>query len=244
MNGKVVLERALSKLGIASRKETREWILEGRLKVDGIVIKDPSVPVIPEKTSFQLDGKPLVVENKYLIALHKTKGIVTTRKDEKGRKIIYDLLPKHLHQLHPVGRLDMHTTGLLLLTNDTQLSSWLTNPDNKIEREYLVTVRGEITQDKIEKIKRGIEDRGEILQVKEVRLRKISRKESHLVVVLTEGKNREIRRIFEHLGHEVTALKRISFGSIQLGDLPLGEWKDLSREILQLRRFENKTLNS
>ena len=230
MKGKVVLERALSKLGLASRGETRQWILEGRLRVNGEVIKDPLTLVVPEKSYFALDGKVLTPKKITLILLHKTKGVITTCSDEKGRDTIYDLIPSELHHLHPVGRLDMHTTGLLLLTNDTKFSSYLTNPEHKIKRVYLVSVRGKVTEIDIDQLVKGVEDKGEFLQAEEIQVRKESQRESHLIVTLIEGKNREIRRMFQSVNHEVTALKRIAFGPFQLGDLPLGEWEELSME--------------
>lgn len=235
MKGKVVLERALSKLGLASRAQTRKWVLEGRLTVDGKVITNPQTLVVPEESRFALDTKVLIPEKDTLILLHKTKGVTTTRSDEKGRKTIYDLLPSHLHRLHSVGRLDMQTTGLLLLTNNTKLSSYLTNPENKIKRVYVVLVRGEIQQKHLDLLLKGIEEDGELLRADEIAVRKISGKESCLVVTLTEGKNREIRRMFKAIGHEVISLKRISFGPFELGELPLGECKEFSQE--KLRRF-------
>lgn len=233
MKGKVVLERALSKLGLASRRETRQWILEGRLSVNGHVIKDPLTLVVPEKSYFALDGKVLASKKMTLILLHKTKGVVTTCSDEKGRDTIYDLIPSELHHLHPVGRLDMHTTGLLLLTNDTRLSSYLTNPENRIKRVYLVCVRGRVTKTDIDILVKGVEEGGELLQADEIQIRKESGRESHLIVTLIEGKNREIRRMFQSIDHEVTSLKRIAFGPFHLEDLFLGQWKELSMEKIQ-----------
>ncbi len=226
--GKVALERALSKLGLASRSQTRQWILEGRLGVNGRTVKDPDFLVVPEKDVFTVDGKALKPAARQTIMLNKPKGYVTTKSDEKGRKTVYDLLPKELHNLHPVGRLDMNTTGLLLLTNDTKLSSYLTEPSNGIEREYVVSVEGRIEDKDIEVLLAGIEDDGEILKASQLTARKISGRESHLDVILTEGKNREIRRMFKAIGHEVISLKRIAFGTVTLGDLPSGQYKNIS----------------
>jgi 23S rRNA pseudouridine2605 synthase len=228
MNGKVFLERALSKLGIASREQTRSWVLQGRLTVNGVPAKNPKILVIPEKNIFAVDGKILKAKEEVVVLLHKTKGTVTTKKDEKDRSTIYDLLPAHLHNLHPVGRLDMYTTGLLLLTNNTRLSSYLTDPKNQMERVYVVTVRGEVTLQSINLLLQGIEDDGQILQAQKIEVCKTSKKESRLIVTLIEGKNREIRRMFFALGHEVTSLKRISFGPFHLGSLPSGKWRKLS----------------
>jgi 23S rRNA pseudouridine2605 synthase len=228
--GKVPVERALSKLGLASRTQTRNWIREGRLKVNGTVVVDLAMPVVPEKDKFTLDGKDLQAKEWQTIMLYKPKGYVTTKSDEKGRKTIYDLLPPELQHLHPVGRLDMHTTGLLLLTTDTQLSARLTDPQNAVERVYAVTVEGRISQEEIKKLLDGINEGGELLWAQKIQERKVSGKESHLTVTLTEGKNREVRRMFEAIGHEVTVLKRIAFGPLVLGELVPGKYRDVPQK--------------
>jgi 23S rRNA pseudouridine2605 synthase len=234
--GKVSLERALSKQGIASRRQTREWILEGRLQVNGQVIRDPLFPVTPETDRFAVDGKPVVKDEWIAIMLNKPGGVVTTRSDEKGRRTVFDLLPPGIRNLHAAGRLDMASTGLLILTNDTRLSAWLTDPANAILRVYDVTVRGAITPAELDRANAGIMDAGELLKPKAVTLRKASGRESHLTVELTEGRNREIRRLFESLGHEVTRLKRIAFGNLTLGDLPPGQFRHLRRDEIQVGR--------
>jgi len=233
--GKVPLERALSKLGAASRSQTREWILKGRLQVNGRTVQDTQFMVSPEKDKFTVDGKPMQKDSWQAILLNKPKGVVTTASDEKGRRTVFDLLPSDLRTLHPVGRLDMATTGLLILTNDTKLSSYLTDPANAVLRTYLVTVSGEMTEAGLAKAAAGIMDEGEFLKPKSVTLRKASGRESHLTVELTEGKNREIRRLFEALGHEVTSLKRVSFGPLQLGALEPGQFRKLTKAELNVK---------
>jgi 23S rRNA pseudouridine2605 synthase len=228
--GQVPLERALSKLGIASRRQTRQWIEAGRINVNGRLIKDAAFPVVPEKAQITLDGKPVMRAPTCTVMLYKPKGVVTTRSDEKGRKTVYSLLPSHLQHLHPVGRLDMATTGLLLMTTDTQLSNFLTDPHNGISRIYAVTVTGRINSDDIDRLTLGIRDKGEILKASGITLRKISNKESHLFVELSEGKNREVRRMFETLGAEVVALKRIAFGKLKLGALVVGQFREVAKQ--------------
>jgi 23S rRNA pseudouridine2605 synthase len=228
--GQVPLERALSKLGIASRSQTRQWIQAGHIAVNGRVIKNPEFLVVPEEIQITVNGKPVARATACTIMLYKPRGIVTTRSDEKGRKTVYDLLPAHLQHLHPVGRLDMATTGLLLMTTDTQLSNFLTDPDNGILRIYAVRVVGRITDDDIKRLSEGIQDKGELLKASSITLRKVSNKESHLIVHLTEGKNREIRRMFECLGSEVIDLKRIAFGKLKLGTLEWGQFKEISKK--------------
>lgn len=226
--GQVPLERALSKLGIVSRAQTKRLVEAGRITVNGQVIRDPAFRVVPEKVRITVDGKSVARAAFCTIMLYKPRGVVTTKSDEKGRKSVYDLLPEHLRHLHPVGRLDMATTGLLLMTTDTQLSHFLTCPDNKIPRTYTVTVQGKITDEHIRRLSEGIEDKGEKLKASKITLRKVSHKESHLIIELCEGKNREIRRMFEALGSEVTALKRMAFGKLTLGTLTPGQLREVN----------------
>src|SRR5688572_18562031 len=207
--GTVPLERALSKLGLASRTQTSVWIAEGRLSVNGQIIRDTRFAVVPERDRFALDGKPLKAEARGCVLLHKPRGYVTTRSDEKGRKTVFDLLPQSLQNFHAVGRLDMHTSGLLLLTNDTKLSSFLTDPQSDVPREYVVSVEGRLEDIALQRLLDGVEDDGELLRASAVRVRKVSGKESHVFVTLHEGRNRELRRLFSAVGHPVTRLKRI-----------------------------------
>jgi len=227
---RVPLERAFSKLGHASRGQARELILAGRVRVNGVLRKDPLFPVTPETAILEVDGKRLDRQEWRALILHKPRSVVTTRSDEKGRPTVFSLLKEGTQGLHAVGRLDFATTGLLILTNDTRLSSWLTDPENKVPRTYVVTVRGEITPEKLATLQKGVVDEGELLKPDAIELKKASGRESHLVVTLSEGKNREIRRLFLSAGNEVTRLKRIAFGGLALGELPVGETRELSRE--------------
>ncbi|GAB4017560.1 MAG: pseudouridine synthase [Bdellovibrio sp.] len=229
----VPLERAISKLGLHSRKVARELILAGKVQVDGRLVKDPDYKVVPEKIKLIIDEvEAKKVATLYLI-LHKPKGLVTTSQDEKGRKTIYSCLEDIKQHLPAVGRLDMMTSGLLILTNDNRFSAWLTDPLNAIPRNYIVAVRGEVTEEEIHKMIMGIKDQGETLKANNVVLLKSSGKESLLNVELCEGKNREIRRLMLAFKHEVTALKRISFGRLELGQLEIGQWRELSKTELE-----------
>lgn len=226
--GLVSLERALSKLGIASRTVANAWIVAGRVSVDGRVIKSPKFTVNPEKAKIVVDGEAAAEQKFVAFILNKPKNTVCTRNDEKGRETVFKYVKTSVPHLHTVGRLDFATTGLLILTNDTRLSDWLCNPENEVPRTYSVTVRGELNGERLEKLRQGVMDEGELLRPDKVVVQKTSGKESHALVTLHEGKNREVRRLMKAVGCEVTDLKRISYGPIELGDLDLGGYKNIS----------------
>lgn len=224
------LDRALSKLGMASRTVATKLILAGEVKVNGVLRLDPGFMVTPETAKIEISGIQKKKEALRTYVIYKPKAVVVTASDEKGRKTVFELLGEEGKGLHAVGRLDFATTGLLILTNDTKLSSALTDPKNQIPRTYIVEVRGEVTDAKLALIKKGVIDEGELLQPSRVKLLKASGRESRLEVELKEGKNREIRRMFLSMGHEVTALKRICFGKLLLGDLTSGQFRKLTDE--------------
>jgi 23S rRNA pseudouridine2605 synthase len=225
---KVALVRALSKLGYASRSQAYGLIRSGRVQVNGCVANDPALLVAPGLTRIEIGGVQLEPAAWRCIALNKPRSVVTTRSDPEGRKTVYDLIADLDARVVPVGRLDRASTGLLLLTNDTQLAGWLTDPATEVVRRYVVTVRGEFTDDSGRSLTKGIVDRGEPLKAASIEILKRSKRETHLIVELTEGKNREIRRMLKAAGHEVTRLKRIALGGIELGDLAPGQWRDVS----------------
>ena len=224
---RVTLDRLFSKLGLASRSIAQEWIRAGRATVNQRAVRAADTWVTWPGDSVSLDDQPIQPSAQRFVLFHKPKSVVTTRQDEQGRKTIYDVLPEELQTLHAVGRLDQATSGLLLLTNDTTLSSFLTNPTNRVARRYLVTVRGEVTEETRLASLAGLTDEGELLHCESVTVQKSSGRESHLDVTLTEGKNREIRRLFKALGHEVIRLRRIQFGPFEIGDLPPGAWREI-----------------
>ena len=192
--------------------------------MDGHIVRDPLSAVNPDRASITLDGRPAAARQWRTIAFNKPRGVVTTRRDPQGRRTVFDLLGSDANGLIAVGRLDLATAGLLLLTNDTQLAERLTNPASGIVRRYAVTVRGEIADEQAAALERGVGD----LRAHSVAIRKRSRRETHLVVELTEGKNREIRRLFASIGAEVTRLLRVAYGPIELGDLRPGQWREIT----------------
>ncbi len=232
-SGHVPLNRALSKVGIASRAAATRLITEGRVTVDGLVARNPEAPVVPERAQFAIDGRPVARAAWRLVLLNKPRGVVTTRRDPQGRPTVFDLVSGVERHLVAVGRLDLATSGLLLLTTDTRLADRLTDPKNRVARVYTVTVRGELSDEAAASLARGMEIGGERMAADEVTIRKRSRRETHLVVRLHEGRNREIRRLFEALGHEVTSLRRVAFGGLELGPLPPGQWREVGRQELE-----------
>jgi len=229
--GVVPVVRALSKLGLASRTEARTLLAEGRVRIDGKVISDPSALVAPEKVRVEIDGRKRERPRRRVLLFHKPRGVVTSKRDPEGRRTVFDVLGKAGDGLIAVGRLDMASTGLLVFTNDTAFANRLTDPANRVLRRYVVTVRGKITPDRAAEIRAGVvvqarEGGRERLSVSALDVRKVSSRETHLIVTLVEGKNREIRRLFDAFGHEVTRLHRVSFGEFELGTLQPGEYSE------------------
>ena len=230
--GTVPLARALSKRGLASRAEAIALILAGRVRLDGRVVRDPGTAVVPERMAVDIDGAATSAPAWRTIAPHKPRGVVTTRRDPEGRPTVHDLIAPLGDGLAPAGRLDLASTGLIVCTNDTRLASWLTSPASDLDKEYAVTVRGRLDDVTLERLADGIEDRGEWLRPASLRLLKASSRESQVAVVLTEGKNREIRRLFAAAGHDVTRLLRVRIGGLELGSLAPGAWRDIRQEKL------------
>jgi 23S rRNA pseudouridine2605 synthase len=227
--GSVSLERALSKLGFASRSEARALILAGRVTVNGRKAIDPARRVTPERIVIAIDGvAPERATEAITIVLHKPRGYLTTRSDPQSRKTVYDLLADVPERVIPVGRLDLATSGLLILTNDTPFANWLTDPDTAIPRVYLVTVEGRVEAATIAQLERGVVVDGEPLAAASAAVRKASGRESHLTITLTEGRNREIRRLFDAVDHPVIRLRRVAFGGLKLGNLEPGTWRYVS----------------
>jgi 23S rRNA pseudouridine2605 synthase len=225
----VPLNRALSKLGILSRAQATEAIRAGRVTVGGRVVRDPLAAVMPERAQIALDGSRRREQPWRAILFHKPTGVVTTRRDPDGRSTVYDVIGDAARGLVPVGRLDLATSGLLILTNDTQLAHRITDPANAVPRVYIVTVRGGVTDEERARLEAGFVSDGDRLRASAAIVRKRSRRESHLTLELHEGKNREVRRLCEGIGHEVTRLKRVRVGGLELGALGVGQWRELTR---------------
>lgn len=234
---RATLDRVLSKAGIASRTTTREWIREGRVKVNGRVTKDPDHWVITGKDVIHLDGLKVRAEKKLYVALNKPTGVVTSFGDNRSRPTVYDYLKDLDRWVFPVGRLDMDTSGLLILTNDTHFGELLLRPESKVPKTYYTKVSGVVSLDEYFELAYGLEigrdERSGPAIVREIRA---TDKYTWVELTITEGKNRQVRRMFEAIGHPVLKLVRIRIGGLPLGDLPVGKYRILtSRELRQLR---------
>jgi 23S rRNA pseudouridine2605 synthase len=218
------LERVLSKAGMGSRTEARRWIAEGRVKVNGRVLRDPDHWIDLERDRVAFDGKPLRKAEQTYLLLYKPKGYITTYRDPQGRPTIYDLLPERDRYLFPVGRLDLETSGLLILTNDTAFAERMTNPDYKVPKTYLVKASKPIGDEQLEQLRRGIE-----LRDGPTRPAIVNRVSANkFEITISEGRNRQVRRMVEALDAKVLKLVRVAIGSIRIGDLAIGKSRELT----------------
>lgn len=221
---RVTLDRILSRAGIASRSTTKDWIANGRVKVNGRVVRDPDHWVETGKDKVHFDGKPIRAEKKLYIALNKPTGVVTSNGDSRGRATVYDYLKKLDRWVFPVGRLDMDTSGLLILTNDTEFGDRLLSPDSKIPKTYYVKVSGSVEANHYFDLAYGLDiGRGESSGIAAVREVRRTEKYTWFELTITEGKNRQVRRMCEAIGRPVLKLVRIRIGGFTLGALPVGE---------------------
>jgi len=227
---RVGLARALSKFGHCSRTRGFELIRSGRVRINGKVVRNPEFPVRLEKDRIAVDGTRVEAEARVYLMMNKPRGVVTTASDEKRRETVYAFLDPTLPWVGPVGRLDKASEGLLLLTNDSEWAAKLAAPESQVEKVYHVQVRAQANATLLDSLKRGVETVGEILHVKQVKILRQGNKNCWLEIVLDEGKNRQIRRIFEALEIEVLRLVRVAIGSLELGKLKKGEARALTCE--------------
>lgn len=235
---RVTLDRVLSKAGIASRTTTREWIQQGRVKVNGRVVRNPDHWVESAKDVVHLDGLRVRAAKKIYIALNKPAGVVTSFGDNRSRPTVYDYLEDLDRWVFPVGRLDMDTSGLLILTNDTEFGEALLQPEAKVPKTYYAKVWGVITLDEYFELACGLDigrcESSGLAHVREVRA---TEKYTWFELTITEGKNRQVRRMCEAIGHAVLKLVRIRIGELELGDLTIGKYRRLdASELKKLTR--------
>jgi len=230
------LERVLSKAGLGSRNQARRWIEEGRVCVDGKPVRDADRWVDLGRARVTLDGKLVRSARKRYILLYKPRGLITTYADPRGRPTVYSLLADVGAWVSPVGRLDLDTSGLLLLTNDTPLAERLTNPDYKVAKTYQVKAAGVLTEEQIEQLRRGVELKDGRTRPAEVRRLRDGTNHTVLEMTITEGRNRQVRRMIEAVGSKVLKLVRTGIGPLRIGDLRIGTWRELEpEEVKELR---------
>ena len=225
------LQKILSQAGVASRRAAEKLMVDGRVSVNGRTVLELGTKADPAHDDIRVDGRRIKAERPRYILLNKPRGYVTTRKDEKRRKTVLDLLEGVREYVYPVGRLDYDTEGLLLLTNDGELAAHLTHPRHGVERTYEAHVAGMPDERALEKLRKGIPLDGRRTLPADVRLLNRDRDADGVVLItIREGRNRQVRRMCEAVGHPVGRLKRIKFGPIGDRRLPVGAWRDLSAE--------------
>ncbi len=233
------LERVLSKAGAGSRVDARRWIRAGRVKVNGLVVRDPETWVDMKRDRVRLDGKPLHARDRVYLLLYKPTGYLTTYRDPQRRPTVYDLIADLGTFVSPVGRLDLDTSGLLLMTNDNQLAERVTNPDSHVPKTYLVKSSVRLTDEQLQQLRGGIELTDGPTRPARVRRVRDSEKYTHLEITLTEGRNRQVRRMLEALGATVLKLVRVKIGSISIGTLQIGRWRLLTDQEVRTLRSEH-----
>ena len=229
------LQKILSNAGIASRREAEEWILDGRIMVNGQPATELGARADPDVDEIVVDGVPIDRRNYRYFVLNKPAGVITSASDDRGRPTVVDLVPIGDIVLHPVGRLDLDSEGLVLLTNDGHLTDMLTHPRNQVDKEYLVGVEAPVAKADIERLVRGVESKGERLQVASIMVVAPPERDrdtnpeiaAWLMITLREGKNREIRRMMEIIGRNVLLLRRVRVASLVLGSLGNGAFREL-----------------
>ncbi len=227
----MTLDRLISRFGLASRKVAVEWIRSGRVRVNRRVERDALRWVHISCDQVEIDGREISEVKKQYILLNKPAGVITSYGDPEQRRTVYECLSGLNAWVFPVGRLDKDTSGLLLLTNDTEFGNHLTDPDSKVAKKYLVKVNGLLTPDEIEHLRQGVEiEPGVITRPCRVARVRQTAKYDWLEMTLTEGKNRQIRRMMEALEYQVLKLVRIQIGDLELGELMVGRWRNLTRQ--------------
>ena len=236
------LQKYLAECGVASRRKSEELIGQGKVKVNGRVAQIGD-KITPKKDDITVSGKKVVKSRQYTyIILHKPRGFITTMSDEMGRKCVAELIKDVNARVYPVGRLDRDSEGMLLMTNDGEFANAMTHPTKHVPKTYRVTVRPSITDEQITALTTGIMLEGRKTAPAEVRV--LTREEGRVVIeiVLYEGRNRQIRKMCESLGLEVARLKRTAIGTIKLGMLPQGKWRELTEDEVH-KLMSNTSIN-
>ena len=224
------LERVFSKAGAGSRTDARRWIGTGRVRVNGKVVQNPDHWVDSDRDRVTLDGKPLKPIEKVYLLLYKPKGYVVSYGDPDGRPTVYDLVRDARVWLSPVGRLDLETSGLLIMTNDTAFAERVTNPEHKVQKTYQIKASTLLTDEQIDRLRRGVELSDGMTRPALVERLRDGAKHTFLEMTITEGRNRQVRRMLEAVDSKVLKLVRTAIGRVRIADLQIGKWRKLSGE--------------
>lgn len=237
MSGRERLQKVIAQSGYTSRRKAEKLITDGKVKVNGKTVTELGIKVHPDD-QIEVNGIPLEKEEPVYYLLYKPTGVISSVKDDGGRKVVTDLLPEVKERIYPVGRLDFNTSGLLLLTNDGDFAQLLMHPRHEIDKVYIAKIKGIPTKDKLKKLESGLRDKGEWLRIKKQRIRSVDRKKNKTIleITLNEGKNRQIRRMLDAIGHPVEKLKREQYGFLTLGHMKPGEYRELKpHEVKRLK---------
>ena len=231
------IQKFLSRAGVASRRKAEVLVLDGRVRVNGTVLTELGTTVDPTVDQVEVDGSVVRLPEARWIRFHKPVGVLCTVEDTHGRRTIYDVLPDEYASLRYVGRLDLETEGLLLLTNDGDVANRLQHPRHGVEREYEVCVEGVPSKKDIAQLRAGVMLDDGLARPVRVEIFAPVKERGNLTLVMTEGRKREVRRLMYAVGFQVVTLKRVRFGPVKLGDLPSGEWEVLSsHDVLALAK--------
>lgn len=230
----VRLQKFLADAGVASRRAAEQYILDGRVAVNGQPVRLLGSKLDPERDKVTVDGKPVRGLRKHYVALHKPRGCVCSKQDEHGRPTVYDLLPKEWQIVNSVGRLDYASEGLLFLTNDGEFALRLTHPRYGVRKRYVTTVEGKVDEDMLQRFTSGVWHEGDKLKAERAWIVSASKAQSVVELELAEGKNREVRRLFESQGRTVRRLVRTQIGKIKLGELKSGRWRALTQSEIKI----------
>ncbi|BCJ85785.1 pseudouridine synthase [Effusibacillus dendaii] len=223
------LQKVLAQSGVASRRKCEELIVAGKVTVNGQVVTELGTKVDSTRDTIAVEGKPIGKQQSVYILFNKPTGVVTTVSDPEGRKTVIDLVQVK-ERIFPVGRLDMNTSGLLLLTNDGQLANGLIHPCHEVDKTYRVVVHGSITDDSLKRLENGVLLEDGMTAPAKVKLLARSSKQSAFEITIHEGRNRQVRRMCEAVGHPVLKLKRVKFAFLTIGKVKTGEWRRLTAE--------------
>ena len=230
------LQKYMAECGVASRRRAEEMIAAGQVQVNGITVTEMGAQV-EDGDEVRVDGKIIrpETEKKYVL-YHKPAGEVTTVSDPEGRACVLDHFRDYPVRLYPVGRLDYDSEGLLLLTNDGALTERLLHPSHQVDKTYLARVSGEVTMEEVRRLRQGVLLDDHKTAPAKVRVLKLETFATQVLVTIHEGRNRQVRRMFEEVGHQVLQLRRVKFGPLELGDLKRGQWRELTAE--EIRRLQ------